>query len=481
MTQKAIVLFRRDLRIEDNPALHAARESGAELILLFVLDESGPFAPGGASRWWLHHSLASLDSDLKTRGTTLTLRRGKQNDVVLDIIDQVKAGAVYWNRRYDAAGIESDKALKETLADKDVEAHSFNGSLLREPWQTETKSGGPYKVFTPFWRAVRALGPARGETLPLMRSLNPLDGSLESDRLDDWDLLPTDPNWADGFADVWTPGEAGARSRLSDFLSGPVSHYDEQRNLPGTEGTSRLSPHLAFGEISPNKIWEETRAACDAGGINEDGAATFLSEIGWREFSYNLLFYNPGIHETPIREEFAHFPWRDDSRALSAWQRGQTGYPIVDAGMRQLWQTGWLHNRVRMIVGSFLVKNMMTHWREGERWFWDTLVDADPASNSASWQWVAGSGADAAPYFRIFNPVSQSEKFDPKGTYIRAFVPEISDLPDKYLHAPYDAPKAVLEKAGIVLGKTYPEPLLDLKETRQRALDAYDDIRNGNG
>lgn len=469
--------FRRDLRIQDNPSLSHAIASGAPVIAVYVLEKIGHFAPGGASRWWLHHSLKALHKDLEKLGIPLVLRRGDPAKLIPELVKEVSATSIVWNRRYDGKGIETDKGLKLSFTDDGVEVKTFNGSLLREPWETETKSGGFYKVYTPFWRAYKEVGPSRN-SLSKPRKAPIYSRPLPpTDALKDWALLPTKPNWAKGFDDHWTPGEKGAAMRLDKFLDRAVSDYDDRRNRPDIQGTSGLSPHLAFGEISPFQIWNTVRGRMEQGNVGDDGAMTFLSEVVWREFSYNLLYHFGHLATDPWKKEFATFPWEEDPAHLEAWQKGQTGIPIVDAGMRQLWQTGWMHNRVRMIVGSFLVKNLLIPWQEGERWFWDTLVDADPASNAASWQWVAGSGADAAPYFRIFNPVSQSQKFDPDGAYIRQYVPELSRLPNKHIHAPFEAPTAILKDAGVELGATYPEPIADLKITRQRALDAYDEIR----
>ncbi len=473
----AIVWLRNDLRIEDNPALQAARESGAAVIPVFILDDDAPHAPGGAARWWLHHSLEALSEQFSSLGSPLILRRGDRADCLKALVEETGAGAVFWNRRYYAEHIAVDKALKADLADAGVRVESFNGALLREPWEVKTGSGGFYKVYSPFWRSLRAMGPARPDAPPTPRKLAPPEKAPASDDLSDWRLLPEKPDWAAAFGETWTPGAKGARKRLRDFLNGPGNQYTDGRNRPDGEFTSRLSPHLAFGEIGPAQVWRETRAAIDEGAVDEKSAETFLSEIGWREFSYNLLFHFDALPDEPMRSEFADYPWRDDKAGLRAWQKGETGYPIVDAGMRQLWRTGWMHNRVRMIVASFLIKDLLVPWQEGEAWFWDTLVDADIASNSASWQWVAGCGADAAPYFRIFNPVSQGEKFDPDGAYVRRFVPEIAALPKKYIHAPWTAPADVLKDAGVTLGQTYPEPVVDHAEARRRALSGYDKIK----
>lgn len=473
----AIVWFRNDLRIEDNPALYAAKQTGAPVIPVYILDDGAPHALGGASRWWLHHSLMKLSEQLQQTGAQLILRRGESKACLKKLVEETGAGSVFWNRRYCAEHIATDKQLKADLSDDGVTVESFNGALLREPWELRTGSGGHYRVYTPFWRALRSMGPARLEPLPTPRKINGLPKKPPSDKLSDWKLLPSNPDWAAQFGASWTPGSKGAHQRLRDFLNGPVDQYPDGRNRPDCEFTSRLSPHLAFGEISPLQVWRQTHAAIDKGVVNESAADKFLSEIAWREFSYNLLFHYADLPEKPLRKNFADYPWRNDKAGLRAWQMGQTGYPIVDAGMRQLWRTGWMHNRVRMIVASFLIKDLLIPWQDGEAWFWDTLVDADLANNAASWQWVAGCGADAAPYFRIFNPVTQGEKFDPEGDYVREFVPEIAKLPKKFIHKPWKAPEALLQECGISLGKSYPKSIVDHAQARRRALEGYDMIK----
>ncbi|MBI1233168.1 MAG: deoxyribodipyrimidine photo-lyase [Alphaproteobacteria bacterium] len=468
----AIVWFRQDLRLSDNPALHQAAESGAPVIPVFVLDDDTPgkWARGGASRWWLHHSLEKLAADLETRGVHLVLRSGPSDKVIADLVEETGASAVFWNRCYEPFARKRDETIKSALKDKGVDAASFNGSLLAEPWTVQTKTGDPYKVFTPFWRAEReVIDPA--DPLPAPKSIKPWK-SIASDDLADWKLTPSRPDWAKGFSDHWTPGEAGAAERLSDFLDERLLSYADGRDRPDRDDTSGLSPHLHWGEISPRQIWHQTRSRSE--GKNAD---KFLSEVGWREFSYNLLFHFPHFPDRNYQDKFDGFPWSGNDDAFTAWTKGQTGYPVVDAGMRQLWQTGWMHNRVRMIAASFLIKHLLIDWRRGQDWFWDTLVDADLANNSASWQWVAGSGADAAPYFRIFNPITQGEKFDPDGKYVKRFVPELAKLPVKYIHAPWTAPASVLAQAGIKLGTTYPEPIVDHSQARERALAAFKGLK----
>ncbi len=473
----ALVWLRNDLRLADNPALAAALEHGGPLALVYIYEtgETGFRAMGGASKVWLHGSLSSLSADIEARGGTLILRRGNARDILPQLIEETGANAVFWNRRYGLAEREADAALKTALTDKGVSVETFNGSLLTEPWTFKTGSGGYYRVFTPYWKQVQAnyQPPA---PLPAPDVLD--CAKARSDALSDWGLLPTRPNWAHGFEAVWTPGETGARDRLLAFLDGPVGGYKDERNRPDIDGgTSGLSPHLRFGELSPVQIWRAAKARTDETPAIEKGAHTFLSEIVWREFSYVLLYHHPDLATENYNPSFEHMPWRTSEAELEAWQRGQTGFPIVDAGMRQLWQTGWMHNRVRMIVASFLTKHLLLPWQLGEDWFWDTLVDADPAANAASWQWTAGSGADAAPYFRVFNPITQGSKFDMTGAYVRKFCPELAELPTKYLHAPWEADPVTLMAAGVKLGETYPNCIVEHKSGRERALTAYAELK----
>ena len=452
MNKPVIVWFRQDLRLADNPALRFAVESGKPLICLYVLDDETPggWRWGGASRWWLHHSLTALNRSLENR---LVLRRGRTDAVLKSVIADSGADYVVWNRCYEPFAVARDTALKKQLSESGIASESFNSALLFEPWEVKTKDGRPYRVFTPFWNALRAL-PEPGKPRPAPKNLR-FHTRIDSEKLKDWSLLPAKPNWARGFD--WEPGDANAHAALEDFLD-EAAHYDKTRDLPAIAGTSRLSPHLHWGEISPREAWHALR------GHKTNGAQTFLKELGWREFCAQLLFHNPALPDTPLDARFAKFPFRKDARQLRAWTQGQTGIPIVDAGMRQLWQTGWMHNRVRMIVASFLIKHQLIDWREGERWFWDTLVDADLANNAANWQWVAGCGADAAPFFRIFNPVLQGEKFDADGSYVRRFVPELKNMPAKFLHRPWDAPQPPPD---------YPAPIVDLALGRTRALAAF--------
>ncbi len=471
----SLVWFRQDLRLADNPALIAAAAAGP-VIPVYILDDEtrGLRGIGGASKWWLHQSLRSLAADLAERGLSLVLRRGPAAAALSELVRDSSAHSVFWNRCYEPGTITRDSAIKQQLTAEGIRAASFNANLLLEPWEITTGGGDPYRVFTPFWRALCArllLG-----EVPPMPPLSP-GPKLRSDSLDDWNLLPTKPDWAGGLRNAWQPGEAGALRQLDKFIDEGLGRYADERNRPDLPSSSSLSPHLHWGEISPGQIWRAVRRAADAEPALERHAASYLREIGWREFSYHLLYHFSYLPDRPLRPEFERFDWTDDPALRMAWSRGKTGYPLVDAGMRQLWQTGWMHNRVRMVVASFLIKHLLQDWRHGEAWFWDTLVDADLASNAASWQWVAGSGADAAPYFRIMNPILQGQKFDPNGDYVRQFVPEIADLPTEYLHTPWTAPADVLATAGIELGRSYPYPLIDHVAGRNRALAAFARLR----
>ncbi|QTN36480.1 cryptochrome/photolyase family protein [Cognatishimia activa] len=461
---RSLVLFRNDLRVADNPALTAAAARG-EVLPVFVYE---PEAYGEAAKWWLHHSLNALAQDLGG----LLVRQGDPLEVVEGCVADYGVDAVFWNRRYEPAGIAKDTEMKAALGAAGVTVESFPGNLLFEPWQIKTGSGGQFKVFSPFWRAcLKAGAPAA----PLERtSLAVFGATTEIDALD---LLPTKPDWATGFGPVWTPGEKGAWARLEHFLSDDLKGYKTGRDRPDQTHVSRLSPHLHFGEISPRQIWREVQRKCAMYPSKQGDADKFLAEIGWREFSHQLLFHTPDLPEQNLNRAFDAYPWADNPAHLAAWQKGKTGYPLVDAGMRELWHTGYMHNRVRMVVASFLIKHLRIHWQHGMNWFWDTLLDADLANNTASWQWVAGSGADAAPYFRIFNPTTQAQKFDPNGDYIRKWCPELAALPTKVLHAPWEAPALVLQEAGVTLGETYPHPIVDHKEARAAALAGYEAVK----
>ena len=438
MSGTTIVWLRDDLRLADNPALTAAAARGEPVVLVYLLDEVSPgIRPlGAASRWWLHYSLAALSASV---GGRLVLRRGAAEQVIPALVAETDAAAVHWNRRYSASR-DIDARLKVSLRESGIDAQSYQANLLHEPWTVTTGDGNPYRVFTPFWRASLEL-PVRSP-LPVSEVTY---ADATSDSLDDWNLLPTRPDWAGGLREAWTPGEAGAHARLDAFVTEGLPLY-HRRDEPAVAATSRLSPHLRFGEVSPFQLWEAAHG-------RDKNSAKFLSEVGWREFSWNILFHSPRLATENFRPAFDGFPWgQADPAELAAWREGRTGIPLVDAGMRELWHTGYMHNRVRMVVASFLVKNLLVDWRVGEQWFWDTLVDADEANNPASWQWVAGSGADAAPYFRVFNPELQAAKFDPDAEYIRRWVPE------------YGTP-------------AYPHPIVDLGETRRQALEAYEAVK----
>ncbi len=467
----AIVWFRQDLRLKDNPAFVNACEHSDHIIPLYILDESS-FILGEAQRWWLHHSLISLDNDLKKIGLTLCLRKGNTQDILQEIVNQHAIESIYWNRCYEPDIIQRDTLIKKTFQDKGLHIQSSNGSLLHEPWEIKNTSGNFFKVFSPYWKAClkKLIIPN-----PLLSYQQPRSLNTNTDTLDSWKLLPDNPNWAAAFEDYWRPGEQGAEEKLADFISLHLKGYNTSRDEPAKNSTSKLSPHLHFGEISP---WQVFRAIenvkleqdCDVKSIER-----FLSEMGWREFSYHLLYYVPSLPVANFKSEFDAFPWQLNPVFLKNWQQGKTGYPIVDAGMRELWHTGYMHNRVRMIVASFLIKDLFIDWRVGASWFFNTLLDADLANNSASWQWVAGSGADAAPYFRIFNPVLQGEKFDPNGEYIKRWVPELKSIPIKWIHTPWLAPKNNL---NIHIGQDYPAPIVDHSEARKAALDYYKMIKS---
>ncbi|WP_158810014.1 deoxyribodipyrimidine photo-lyase [Beijerinckia sp. L45] len=477
----SLVWFRSDLRLADNPALHAAIERGAPILCAFVLeDDNGLRALGAASLWWLHHSLEALAKDLEKHGGRLDLFQGRSGTITPALADASNAGAVFWNRRYGGAAIKHDEAIKTAVASGDRHVESFNGRLIHEPWEIKTKTGGSYGVYTPYWKAAIALGDT-SEPLPAPRKLKAAPypaGGPKRVSLKQLGLLPVKPDWAAGWLDAWTPGEAGAHARLTDFLDGDLSRYEHERNLLSVKGTSHLSAHLRFGEISPRQIVHAAEAAAKKEPHTRDGTKKFVAEIGWREFDYHVMFYHPDVAEVNLHRQFDRMPWRDVPKAeLDAWKKGQTGYPVVDAGMRELWATGYMHNRVRMITASFLIKHLMCDWRIGEKWFWDCLCDADPANNTMNWQWVAGSGADASPFFRIFNPVLQGQKFDPDGEYVKAHVPELAKLPKAAIHEPWKADRSVLAAAGVELGKTYPKPIVDHATGRARALAAYEKVK----
>ncbi len=477
--QTSIVWFRQDLRLADNPALTRAIEQSEHILPVFIWDETDPEPYGAASKWWLHYALENLKNALQQKGNTLVFRWGNPKDVLNELIAQSGAEAVFWNRCYTPHQRQRDQDIKENLG---TECHSSNGLLLVEPWELKTKSDTFYKVFTPYWKAIQELEFAKD--LPVPDAI-PSAKNIHSDDIANWNFLPTNPDWAVQMREEWgikdgksgVMSEGGAWQYLNEFLSNGIEGYKDNRNIPSRINenltTSKLSPFLHWGHISPRQIWH--RVMKDYDFRNKD-AKHFLSEVAWREFSYNLLYHFEDIKHQSMRKEYRNFPWNPNDDQLKRWQKGQTGYPIVDAGMRELWATGWMHNRIRMLVGSLLVKDLLIPWQDGEQWFWDCLVDADPANNTASWQWVAGCGMDAAPYFRVFNPTLQSKKFDSKGEYIRKWVPELAKLDNDAIHAPWENPEK-LQKAGIVLGKNYPEPIVDHYEARKLALDAYEDIK----
>lgn len=437
----ALVWFRQDLRLADNPALRSAGARGGAVIPVYIWspEEEGGWEPGGASRWWLHRSLHALDAELRRHRSRLIVRRGPALETLQALISETGAEAVRWNRRYEPFAVERDGAIKSALADDGMDVGSTNAALLFEPWTIATGGGDPYRVFTPFWKACRAVpAPPEPEPAPSLHSPASWPDSLAVDDLG----LDPEIDWAGGLEVAWTPGERAAGERLDAFLDDPVGRYATDRDRPDCDGTSRLSPHLHHGEIGPRQIWHEVHGR----GLDP---RRFLAEVGWREFAHHLLYHFPHTPQRPLREEFERFPWRTDHAQLHAWQRGETGYPLVDAGMHQLWETGWMHNRVRMVVASFLVKHLLLPWQEGARWFWDTLVDADLANNTLGWQWTAGCGADAAPFFRIFNPELQAERYDPSGDYISRWAPHP------------------------------PAPVVEHRHARERALEAFAEIRQG--
>ena len=474
-----VVWFRQDLRLQDNPALAAALKNGGPVLPLYILDDAGEgdWPAGGATRWWLHHSLASLDASLRERGSRLVLAKGRSAAVLESLVKQTGATAVYWNRRYEPASIARDTKVKAGLVAGGIDTKSFNASLLFEPHTVQNKAGGPFQVFTPFWRHCLTLPVEAPVKLPAGKFPAPAKWPA-SLALDELKLKPV-IQWDAGMEAAWKPGEAAGLKRLKKFTTGAIADYNARRDLPEADGTSALSPHLHFGELGPRQVWAAVKSLSADSGVfpANRGGQVFLTEVGWREFAHHLLFHFPQTPREPLRQDFKAFPWQKNAKQLRAWQRGLTGYPIVDAGMRQLWTTGWMHNRVRMIVASFLVKHLRLSWQEGAAWFWDTLVDADLANNTLGWQWSAGCGADAAPYFRIFNPILQGATFDPEGNYVRRWVPELAKMPAEFIHQPWAAPLHVLAEAGVTLGKDYPQPMVDHGEARTAALAALKSIR----
>ncbi len=479
MSQPVIYWFRQDLRLNDLPALIAAVASGRPVLACYILDEESPglWQPGAASLAWLHHSLRALSLDIKALGGHLHLARGHPDKILRDLATQTGASAVYCSRQYEPWARTLEDRLTSSLGEISVELRSYAGSLLWEPNTIKTQAGGAFKVFTPFWRKCKAM-PAPLAPLEISGPISWYQYNTHLAESDAWNLLPADFGWIHPWSKQWQPGEKGATQALATFLREGIVQYSEGRDHPARNATSLLSPHLHFGEISPRTVYHCAAPKIASTPASETEAAKFLSELGWREFSHHLLFHFPDIPERDFKSAFEKFPWIGSPQSLTSWQRGETGYPLVDAGMRELLQTGYMHNRVRMVAASFLCKHLLIDWRAGERWFWDRLVDADLANNACGWQWVAGSGADASPYFRIFNPTAQAQKFDKEGVYIRRWVPELSALSDRYLHQPWTAPTEVLKRCGIALGKNYPLPIVDHRQARESALAAYADTKS---
>ena len=481
MTQySSIFWFQNDLRITDNPALKHTADSGS-VLPVFIYDDvnCGDHGNGGASNWWLHHSLMSLSKSLDEN---LIVLRGDPKELIPSLANQYGVNQVAWGRSYEPWQKDRNQKIKRHLSDLAIDTYETNGTLLWEPKQVCKQDGTPYRVFTPFYRrgCLSALpprfplsSPATFSFLKVAKEHEAMKGNSGISKLN---LLPQ-ISWYSGIEQRWNPGEHAAKSQLANFVQEAAKYYKSQRDFPSISGTSKLSPYLHFGEISINQVWYAIQDIAPGHAMDNSELDCYLSELGWREFSYYLLHHFPDLPHKNYQPKFDQFPWREDQASLQKWQQGQTGIPIVDAGMRELWQTGYMHNRVRMIVASFLIKNLMIHWQEGAKWFWDCLVDADLASNSASWQWVAGSGADAAPYFRIFNPVTQGERFDKDGLYVKTYCPELAKLPNKYIHKPWATPKQILQDCNVELGSSYPEPIVDLATSRKRALDAFSNIK----
>ena len=463
MTETALVWLRSDLRIADNPALRAGMAHGKVLALHIEATDSRLRRRGAASRWWLNRSLNALAAELAALGVRLETAEGDTETVLFDFVGRHAISVVFWNRRYGPVEREIDAGIKSRCRAEGIVAESFPGTVLVEPFEMQTAAGKPYSFYTPFWKTLRAR--------PIPAPMPAIPGT-DAVAVPEVDTGYRAPAWAAKFERHWQFGERAAQARLHHFLDDLVGDYHVNRDFPDRTVGSGLAPHLAFGEISPHQIWHAAQAVAQHQPAKADAIDKFLSELAWRDFSYNQLFHREDIAAVPMQPRFADLEWRSDEAALHAWQRGRTGFPIIDAGMRELWETGFMHNRVRMLVASLLAKNLLIDWRLGEQWFWDTLLDADPANNPGNWQWVVGSGLDASPYFRIFNPVTQGDRFDADGGYVRRWVPELARLPDEWLQKPFEAPVEVLRRAGVVLGDTYPRPLVDLKLSRTRALEA---------
>jgi len=473
----SIYWLRRDFRLRDNPALNYVVKNSEKLVVVYIDDPSSQsWSDGGATKWYLHHSLLSFQRDLKDKGLSLVIRKGEALKELKKLVKETSASNLVWNRLYEPELVERDKSIKAFFKSKKVEVNSFKSCVLLEPWECFNKSDKPYKVFTPFWREFQKRYNHKG-TLSVPKNFPKSLSKVESLKISDLNLLP-EIDWDEGFSEYWNPGEANAKKEAQSFIKRSANEYSDNRNIPSIDGTSMLSAALHFGEISPNQVWSLVLRGISKGEVGEREGEVFLRQLGWRDFAHQLLFNFPYSSDKPLNKEYSLFPWSKNKKYLKAWQKGETGIPIVDAGMRQLWHTGWMHNRVRMIVGSFLVKNLLQPWQEGADWFWDTLVDADLPNNSMGWQWVAGSGADAAPYFRVFNPVLQGQRFDKEGEYVRKWVPELSEVPKKWIHNVWDAPEKVLAEADVILGESYPKPIVDLKKSRNAALDAYREFKN---
>ena len=473
-----ILWFRQDLRISDNPALKAALSHNKPLVPVYIQDvRDSKWSNGRASEWWLLHSLRKLDAQLRAAGSRLIIRRGKPDAVLEQLTDELAARHLFYNRRYEPQGIKEQESVERALKLKGVVIESFNASLLFEPELIKTRKGEPFKVFTPFWEACLE-SPAPTSLLPTPKQIMrpkrwPVGEKIDQLQLE-WDESDTM-----NLATHWSPGADMAMKMLNSFAARRVCNYETDRDRPDLAGTSRLSPYLHFGEISPRQIWNRIQKSISGKTSGKDmpGALAFLRQLGWREFAYHLLYHFPFTTDKPLRSKYVEFPWKHSNKSLAAWRDAQTGYPIVDAGMRELVQSGWMHNRVRMIAASFLIKHLLIPWQHGARWFWEKLVDADLANNTLGWQWVAGCGADAAPFFRIFNPMLQGTKFDPEGSYVRKWIPELNGLPDRWIHCPWQAPAKNLREAGVRLGRTYPSPIVNHLVARQKALRAYNEIR----
>lgn len=481
-----LIWFRNDLRLSDNPALSHALSKNAFIIPVFIYtsEEQGNWSDGAASRWWLHHSLSSLSESLEKLGLQLIIEKGKAAKILTSLAITFKAENVFFNKQYEPWAIHQENNVISELLKHNIKAQSFPGNLLIDPENLLTKNRTPFKVFTPFWNELNSkpdfthpLPAPTKKQISAIKAQKVYKNTSQNLSIADLDLLPK-IKWDEGIKKSWTPGEHGAEITLKTFIDKGLHNYEKERDKPYLKGVSRLSPHLHFGEISPRVIWHIIKDYASANRPVLSSANCYLRELGWREFSHYLLYHFPNTTENPLRPEFKKFPWKQSKKFLQAWQQGKTGYPIVDAGMKELWHTGWMHNRVRMVAASFLVKDLLIDWQDGARWFWETLVDADLANNTLGWQWVAGCGADAAPYFRIFNPILQGEKFDPGGVYVKEWLPELKDLPPKWIHKPWLAPAKILTEAGIKIGDQYPKPIVNHNSARLEALDAFTSIKS---